>query len=361
MGLLAHDLLRLEHHGRRSALAPLFRAHSAWSCAGGPDYPRRHVSFQAVGWIAWVDAGSHASTLHVLSTHDGGRQWTLSTQKVSPVVVQLEQIDFWNGEIGWIWAMSWVGSFQGDPSILQTTNGGHNWQMVSAATGYVPNPQATPDALPELSESMPMTFTSPQTGWVAVGSYAPNAPQPTIYRTVTGGKRWIPHHLPVPPAFRKKNFSSQAYSPVFSGTDGTVLIQFVGSTTAKANAVVAERTTDSGQTWGGQRPLATPGQSWGDLMPSFINANQGWVIGEHGRLFAHTTNGGRAWQTVPLAEPLQTLLAHHYAIQQLDMVRPKIGWIMLRRLVGQNGRMITKFFKTTDGGRTWTVQSLISH
>ena len=85
----------------------------------------------------------------------------------------------------------------------------------------------------------------------------------------------------------------------------------------------------------------------------------GWVIGAHGHLFAHTTNGGHSWQTVPLAEPLQTLLAHHYATQQLDMVRPTIGWIMLRRLVGQNGRMITKFFKTADGGRTWTVQSLI--
>jgi hypothetical protein len=32
-----------------AVLAPLFRAHSAWSCAGGPDYPRRHVSFPAGG------------------------------------------------------------------------------------------------------------------------------------------------------------------------------------------------------------------------------------------------------------------------------------------------------------------------
>lgn len=253
------------------------------------------VTFRSrqVGWIAWVDAGSHASTLHVLSTHDGGRQWTLSTQKVSPVVFQLEQIDFWNGEIGWIRAMSWVGSFQGDPSILQTTNGGHNWQMISASTGYVPNPQATPDCPARIVRVDADDVYEPSK-WV--GGRRIVRAQCAAAHHISDRHRWetldsTPPPRP-PPAFRKKNFSSQAYSPVFSGTDGTVLIQFVGSTTAKANAVVAERTTDSGQTWGGQRPLAIPGQSWGDLMPSFINANQGWVIGEHGRLFAHTTNGG---------------------------------------------------------------------
>ena len=329
------------------------------------------VDFQSrqVGWIAWVDNGNHASTLHVLRTDDGGRDWTQSTQRMPPVVFQLEQMDFLNQRDGWIRAMSWVGSMSGDPSILQTTNGGQSWHLVSAATGYVPNPQATPDALPAIAEAMPIIFTSPQQGWVAVGSYGPNDPQPTVYETITGGKRWLPHHLPVPPAFRKKNFSSQAYSPVFSGPDGTVLIQFVGSTTAKDNTVVAERTTDGGHTWRAEPPLAAPSQSWGDVVPSFINPNEGWVIGTNGAPFAQTTNGGQSWSRIPLTQSLKALLAYrypnrqlniveHYRIKQLAMVTPKVGWMMLQR--GRpgslNGGTITKFFKTTDGGRTWTAQ-----
>lgn len=316
-----------------------------------------------VGWIAWVDAGGHASTLHVLRTTDSGTHWTPSTQTVPPVVFQPEQIDFLNNQDGWLRALSEVASSQGDPSILQTTDGGGTWTLVSATAGYVPNTHATPHALPELDETMPMVFTSPRDGWVAVGRMTPNAqgPQPGLYQTVTGGKRWLPRRLPVPPRFGTTDFSSRAYQPVFSGTRGTVLVQFMGETTERANAVATEHTTDGGKTWTVEPPLAAPNESWGDIVPSFVNPDQGWVIGDHGTLFAETSNGGQSWQTIALPRPLKTLLAHHYTVQQLDMVTPRLGWMMLQQSVGQNGAARTTFFKTTDGGRTWTAQRVESH
>ncbi len=175
------------------------------------------VDFQSsqVGWIAWVDNGNHASTLHVLRTDDGGRDWTQSTQRMPPVVFQLEQMDFLNQRDGWIRAMSWVGSMSGDPSILQTTNGGQSWQLVSAAPGYVPNPQATPNALPAISEAMPIIFTSPQQGWVAVGSYGPHDPQSTVYETVTGGKRGFHTTSRSPRPSERKTFPAKRIRPHF--------------------------------------------------------------------------------------------------------------------------------------------------
>jgi photosystem II stability/assembly factor-like uncharacterized protein len=93
-------------------------------------------------------------------------------------------------------------------------------------------------------------------------------------------------------------------------------------------------------------------------MSSFVNPHRGWIVGTNGVPFARTTTGGQSWRTIPLPRPLKALLAHHYAIQQLDMVTPHVGWIMLQRPVGENGGVITRFFKTTDGGLTWSNQSV---
>ena len=307
-----------------------------------------------IGWIAWVEPGSSTSTLHVLRTYDGGRHWAPSTQSVPPVVFQAAQVTFLTHRDGWIRTWSQAAAFYQDPSILRTTTGGRTWRLVSSATGYIPNPRATPDALPDVTQPLPMAFATRQVGWVAAGSVA--APQATLYHTVTAGARWSPVPLPMPPGARHAR-GAQAYPPVFSGPDGDVLIQLTDGTTASANAVVMERSTNHGRTWTPGALLAVPGQSW-NIVSSLVNPHQGWVIGANGVPFAHTTNGGQSWRTIPLPRSLKTLLAHHYAIQQLDMVTPHVGWIMLQRSVGENGGAITRFFKTTDGGRTWSDQSV---
>lgn len=309
-----------------------------------------------MGWIAWVALGSNLdNTLIVLRTQDGGRHWTKCVQTVPPVVSQAAQITFLTNSDGWIRTWSQAAAFYQDPSILKTTTGGRTWTLVSSATGYIPNNRATPDALPDVTQPLPMAFTSRQDGWVAAGSvYATATPHATLYHTVTGGTRWLPVPLPMPPAYQ--HLGTQAYAPVFSGTDGSVLIQFLGGTTAHANAVVTERSTDIGKTWAVGTPLPVPGQ--GGIVSSFVTPNRGWVIGANGVPFAQTTNGGKSWHRIALTEPLTTVLGHDYTIQQMDMVTPKIGWMVLQRSVGQNDGAITKFFKTTDGGRTWSVQSV---
>lgn len=306
-----------------------------------------------VGWIAWITPGTPDNALTVLHTQDGGRHWTKYGQKVPPVVGQVAQITFPTNRDGWIRTWSQAAAFYQDPSILQTTTGGQTWTLVSSATGYIPNNRATPDALPDVTQPLPMTFISPHDGWVAAGSvFATATPQATLYHTVTGGARWLPAPLPMPSGYRHRG--TRAYPPVFSGTDGSILIQFLGGTTAHAHAVVTERSADGGKTWSVGTPLAVPGQ--GNVVASFPTPNHGWVIGAQGAPFAETTNAGQSWQTILIARPLKTAIAHHYAIQQLDMVTSKIGWIMLQRPVGENGATITKFFKTTNGGQTWSAE-----
>lgn len=300
-----------------------------------------------VGWVAWVIPGAPNNTLTVLRTRDGGRHWTKDTQSVPPVVFQAAQITFLTNRDGWIRTWSQPAAFYQDPSILQTTTGGLTWTLVSSAT--VPNNHVTPDPLPDVTRPLPMVFTSRQHGWVAAGSML--ATQATLYHTVTAGARWTPVPLPIPVGYQH-HFGTQVSPPVFAGSEGSVLIQFIEGTTALGNAVVIERTTDQGKTWSVGTPLLAPGQSWGDIVSSFVTPSQGWVIGAYGRLFAETTTGGQSWQAIPIPRPLPTLLASHYRIQQLDMSTPKIGWLALQRSVGQNGGTITKFFKTTDGDRT---------
>ncbi|QSO46222.1 WD40/YVTN/BNR-like repeat-containing protein [Alicyclobacillus mengziensis] len=319
--------------------------------SGAP--PIMYFQSKNIGWIAWITRDKKQNVLTVLRTINGGRQWTKHTQEAPTVANYIEQIDFSSHDDGWIRAFSGGAMNQGDTTILRTTSGGKSWAMVSSTGGYIPNQQATAHALPELDVPMPMVFTNTKDGWVAVGNVVQTqTSQATLYHTQTAGENWYPVHLPVPKVLAH-DFATVEYLPVFSRSEGTVLIQYQG----KSNQVLTYHTTDSGKTWNTGTPLPLGKQNY-TVRQSFLSPEEGWIIGRTGSALEYTINAGESWQRIPTTGLLKSLIERGYTVEDLDMVTTSIGWVMLKRISEADSKITTKVLETTDGGQAWKEQNV---
>ncbi|QSO46715.1 WD40/YVTN/BNR-like repeat-containing protein [Alicyclobacillus mengziensis] len=307
----------------------------------------------STGWIAWISKDKKNNVLNVLDTNDGGRTFTLRSNNVIPVANYVRQIHFSSAKDGWIQAFSGGVMNQGDTTIYHTDDGGKTWTMVSSAGGYVPNKNVTPHALPELDVPMPMTFTNAQDGWVAVGNVVVSKTMASLYYTHTAGTAWKAAHLPIPQGY-ESGFETIEYKPVFTGNTGTELVQYYKGGTN--NQLVSYRTANTGRSWAIGTNISLS-QNDDRVRQSFLNAQDGWIIGSSGTPFEQTTNGGKSWTTIQAAGSLKPLLQQGFDVKQLNMVTSKTGWVLLNKENSINGHIQTKILKTTDGGNDWVVQT----
>ena len=309
-------------------------------------FPPPSMSFvsPSTGWIAWIVNVHNHNRLMVCRTADGGRIWTQHSQVVLPAANYVQQICFWSAQDGWIRAFSGGASNQGDMSVFHTIDGGQSWKLVSSATGYILNKQATPHALPEYDVPMPMVFTSPRDGWAAVGNVQRS--EATLYRTTTAGTAWYPVHLPVPRSLRR-SYATEGYQPVFAGNAGTVIFQYM----SRHSEIVSYYTNNSGRTWLARRPISL-GNHYQTALPCFVSPQVGWVAGGSGPML-RTEDGGRTWSRMHVSGELSDLLHHGYTIQNFDMVSAMVGWMMVENENGMAGEVTTRILKSSNGGRTW--------
>ncbi len=326
--------------------------------APGTPFPVLNFDNAQQGWIAWItrrgigkpgSASSHSvATLTVLHTRDGGRRWSVYHRRVLGVMREVEQIAFL-GKNGWIRVFSGGVMNQGDTGLYHTTNNGRSWSLVSAASGYVPNPDATPDALPAMDIPMPMTFTTANDGWVAVGNDMISHTVASLYHTTTAGRRWFRVLLPVPAPLQHNAYTTTEFQPVFaSAGDGSVLVQFQGDTHGE---VIDYRTTDHGKVW----TMGTPFQlkaSASPLAMSAISPSKAWVIGVTGGSFGMTQNGGHSWSNLPIAEHLKAVFNGGYRVVSFNMVSSTRGWMLVE--AGNQKRFA--LLRTKDGGHSWGIQ-----
>ena len=301
-----------------------------------------------VGWAAWITYGNTGSALTVLRTADGGKHWAKDAQRISPIMHYVEQLDFISNKDGWIRAFSGGVMNQGDTSIYRTTNGGKTWTLVSAATGYVPNKQATPYALPEWDEPMPIDFTSAQDGWAAVGNIETQNSTATLYHTSTSGREWYPIRLPVPHAYQN-NYVTVEYPPMFQGTAGTVLVQFSAGSN---DDIVSYHTSNGSKSWTMRSSLTLAEY---DNQVFFLNPRVGWIISASGSPMERTVNGGKSWSKIPMAGALKQAVQDGFTVSQLAMATVTAGWMLLNRDNPVTGVPASKLLQTTDGGHTWTT------
>jgi len=290
--------------------------------AKNPNTTTPTVSFLGpqIGWIAWIVGNQKSSTLTVLRTTTGGRLWRRSVTILPRAMSMVEQLDFTSTKTGWIRAFSGGVMMQGDTDILRTTNQGASWTIMSAAGGYVPNPQPTPNALPAMDEPMPMTFTNATDGWVAVGNLVVATASASLYHSTDAGARWIQLALPIPKAY-EGNYTI-GFTLVVSGTRGTVLMQYQGR--SESDHVLTYGTTDGGATWTIKSVLAFDRSQFA-RQSSFIHADRGWLVDDALTRFDATSNGGKAWSSIPITGVLQSASEHEYRVENLQMTSNSTG------------------------------------
>lgn len=213
--------------------------------------------------------------------------------------------------------------------ILHTSDGGANWQVISA-TSPTNNP---PTALPFGGDKSGISFASPTTGWVTGFSPTPNFIW--LYVTHDGGASWQHQNIPLPGNIG--DVQIMALTPVFSNaTTGILPVVFTGTTTQ----TIIYATQDGGASW--HSTTAVPINATAQLV-DFVDAAHGWMAnntdnsaGTHSTVY-RTSDGGQHWTpyTVTLGADLE----------MLTFASPTRGWAI---------DATQSLYQTTDGGQTWT-------
>lgn len=229
----------------------------------------------------------------ILTTSDGGRNWTSQT---SGVTEDLLDVYFTSPTKGCA-----VGRLS---TLLTTSDGGATW--TGGSGGIIGN------------DIYGLYFLNATQGWAA-------GPQGLILVTNDGGSNWGVQNTMTGARYNSVYFAN-ANQGWAVGTDYTV-----GSGMGIGKIV---STTNGGNNWTVQSP-GTLNKLYG---VHFVSATQGWAVGESGTILT-TTNGGSTWtgQSAPTSNSLYSVF----------FISATQGWI-----AGQNGTILT----TINGGATWTQQ-----
>ncbi|MBL0386731.1 hypothetical protein JJB07_08705 [Tumebacillus sp. ITR2] len=202
-------------------------------------------------------------------------------------------LDFANSNWGWV---------GGKGFILNTTNGGHDWNVQYDGPYEI-------DAF---------SFLNANTGW-ALGHDGDGEVGGVVLQTKDGGLHW--NEISHPAHVRN--------------------LHFVSETTGFGSDMI---TQDGGKTW---TPVKAPDSLMGN--PAFSDANHGWAVTAEGNSFQiqHTADGGQTWTKLfsrPTQEPPVTA--------SVQTTSPVDAWVMI---VGSSGMTQTSFsiFHTSDGGANW--------
>ena len=178
-------------------------------------------------------------------------------------------------------------------AMIKTINGGDSWFRQSLPGNY--------------SFASDLAFVNTNAGWIVRNS--------VIYRTTDGGANWSVQNS--------------------SNTNTLNAIHALDENKAWAvgNNGTALKTTDGGNTWTSVN--VGTANSLNDVY--FTDATHGWMAGVNNTI-RRTNDGGNTWVS---ANPASSSSNYFYRIQFID---DATGW-------ANSGSL---FFKTTDGGATWT-------
>ncbi len=190
-------------------------------------------------------------------------------------------------------------------------------------------------------------FADSQTGWIAGESMF-------ILHTTDGGVTWIEQPFPIKDGNVGGTNSVHfvdAMNGWVVGHNGTILHTTNGG--VGATAEIVGHTANSN----GERIIHNP--AWNHQTSGvntflnsvhFVDAMNGWVVGNRGTIL-HTTNGGATW-TSQTTDAVRNALAPGdpaITLESVHFVDAMNGWV-----VGHNGTIL----HTINGGTTWTAQTV---
>lgn len=226
--------------------------------------------------VEFLGVGAGQAAYGILSTHDGGRHWTLKTPHVligsdGPISLSFPG----GGTTGWFGNGSFAGAYT---LLAKTTDNGRSW----TTWAQVPGPQPSPSALD-------MHFASLTSAYMVVGSngYHKTRPSLELMTTRDGGLRWQNRMLPV-----------KGLPDLING------LSYVNPSTGWVAAAALNHPYRLYH-WshGSWAPLSTPGQ--GSSIPPLVDlvtAKVGYVAQSNGSLNTlwKTVDGGIRWTHVAL-------------------------------------------------------------
>jgi len=289
-------------------------AQGTWSLQNNPT-SEAGESMQFVsateGWIGLMSN-------QLLHTTNAGALWTAVTPNSTDVTFGMDapgsRISFINPSTGWV--LKSLGADYDNPSgavLYKTTDNGLNWNRTVLSN--------TPGDI-----GVQVQFIDASYGWVSIYNF--NTMVITFKKTTDGGANWTP-------------------------TNGGGIFCYVNATTGYAFSAGPDmqppyyimKTTDGGANWTQQYTDITVGEL---NAIEFTDANNGWIVGNNGKIF-HTINGGTNWTQIT-----NSAYNVNYKNSAISFINNTTGWIASTD--DSNGNHFT--LSTTDGGLNWKTQTL---
>jgi photosystem II stability/assembly factor-like uncharacterized protein len=280
-------------------------------------------------WVLVPNADFFTGKLY--RTTDGGLTWTSFDVPFGGASIQ-----FLDTSTGLAMADRGVGLGSNSVEVFQTSDGGATWLSIF---NNDPNRSDSSGSLPLSGIKNGMTFREANNGWVT--GTRPVDGEVYLFVTNDGGISWEQQSIPLPPGYGTYQYFPQA--PVFFGSDGFLPLMIYLSNTPDFTFYT---THDGGTTWTGDptndNSVVTPGRY------AFADALHGWCW-DGGTTLYSTTDGAQTWTGTLLSLDLTDRLG------QIEFVPGTLGQFTGWTLTSVDDAGRSQLYKTSDGGRTWTI------